>query len=708
MSELLATTTTTTWGHPGLTLTFDLRAGAAPTLTSVWSESTGLHEIAAGLPLMDVLVVDAGHALANTRLVHTAVGEDLVYVSHDTRDDESGVTLAIIADDPSRHLRVTMTLTSPWGAPAFTSRVRVENTGSEKSVVLQQVATWAAYAGRSPERGSEASDWVLTRGYSDWLAEGRWTGEALDALRMPDTASWLTGHNGRGAEVFASEGSWSTGKHIPVAILSSASHGFAWAWEVQHNGGWRFEVGRDIADVYFAVSGPTDSNHHWNVILEAGESFTSVPATIAVGADTTIAIAALTSFRRSARRRSADSEAMPIVFNDYMNTLNGDPTSDKLEPLIDAAAAVGADVFCIDAGWYDDTSDWWDSVGEWQPSTTRFRDGLGAIIRRIRDRGMVPGLWLEPEVVGVRSRMADDLPEEAFFSRHGVRVIEQERYHLDLRHPAAVAHLDSVVDRLVDEFGIGYFKLDYNINPGVGTDRDAVSPGSGMLDHNRAHLAWIDGLYRRHPEIVLENCASGAMRMDFAMLSRMDLQSTSDQQDPLLYPPIAAAAPVAMLPEQAANWAYPQPEMSPETSALTLTTSLLGRFYLSGHLDHMTDAQRGIVSEAITIARTLRAPVSTSTPFWPLGLPSWDAEWVAMGLLADGVAHVTLWNRTDAATAARVSLPQFVGHEIDVVTLFPKHLPDWPTTWDADTGVLHVEKGTTEPGARLFRITRLP
>ena len=68
----------------------------------------------------------------------------------------------------------------------------------------------------------------------------------------------------------------------------------------------------------------------------------------------------------------------------------------------------------------------------------------------------------------------------------------------------------------------------------------------------------------RHPGLIIENCASGGMRTDYAMLSRLQLQSTSDQQDFLRYPPIAAAAPAAITPEQAAIWAYPQPA-SPTT-----------------------------------------------------------------------------------------------------------------------------------------------
>ena len=92
-----------------------------------------------------------------------------------------------------------------------------------------------------------------------------------------------------------------------------------------------------------------------------------------------------------------------------MNALMGDPTTEKLLPLIDAAADVGRRDFCIDAGWYDDDGDWWPSVGAWEPSTVRFGElGLPGLLQVIRDRGMTPGLWVEPEVVGVRSPVASD------------------------------------------------------------------------------------------------------------------------------------------------------------------------------------------------------------------------------------------------------------------------------------------------------------
>jgi alpha-galactosidase len=390
-----------------------------------------------------------------------------------------------------------------------------------------------------------------------------------------------------------------------------------------------------------------------------------------------------------------------------MNTLDGDPSTEKLLPLIRAAADVGAEVFCIDAGWYDDSGHWWDTVGAWEPSTTRFPGGLDEVIDAIHAAGMVSGLWLEPEVVGIRSPLADVLPRDAFLQRNGERVVEHDRFHLDLRHPAARTHLDAVVDRLVDDFGVGFFKMDYNINPGPGTDRDADSVGDGLLGHNRAVLDWLDGVLDRHPTLVIENCSSGAMRMDYAMLSRLAMQSTSDQQDFRKYPPIAAAAPLSILPEQAASWAYPQPEMDAEESSFCLVTGLLGRFYVSGHLNRMDAAQRGRVAEAIAVAKTLRSEIAASHPHWPLGLPQWNDPWIALGLRGDSEDLVSVWNR-GGQDSLSLNFPHLVGSDVEVTPVFPLDLPAWRTEWDATTGTLHVHSDDTRLAARTLRLSTRP
>lgn len=64
------------------------------------------------------------------------------------------------------------------------------------------------------------------------------------------------------------------------------------------------------------------------------------------------AAAQMTQWRRLMRRKNEDDEKLPVIFNDFMNCLGGDPSEEKEYPLIDAAAEIGCEYYTIDAGWY--------------------------------------------------------------------------------------------------------------------------------------------------------------------------------------------------------------------------------------------------------------------------------------------------------------------------------------------------------------------
>lgn len=665
-------------------------------------------------PLVEVLLLGEGHALANTRLTNTAVGVRLRYVDHEETTDGGRRELRIRQRDDLTGLEVVSVLRTTGGVAAVTSWSQVTNRG-ETPRVLQMVTSFAM--GALLEAGEDAAQVALIRARSEWCGEGRWTTIPLRGPDgLPDINTALLEHDGRGSLATISRSTWSSGEYLPTGMLVNERTGRSWAWQIEHNGGWHWEVdgGRDGIDALsLLLSGPNDGDHHWDVCLSAGESFTTVPVTVAVSdAGYEGALGALTAHRRVTRRSRGADGSSPVVFNDFMNTLNGDPTTAKLLPLVDAAAAAGAEYFCIDAGWYDDGGHWWDSVGEWQPSTGRFPDGgLDRVLERIRGHGMRPGLWLEPEVIGVRSPMADKLPDEAFLQRYGQRVVDHSRYHLDLRHPAAREHLDSVVDRLVADHGIRFFKLDYNVTPGPGTDHDAFSPGSGLLDHNRAHLGWLDGILDRHPDVIFENCGSGAQRMDYAMLSRLHLQSTSDQQDFRLYPVISSAALASVLPEQAGNWAYPQPGMPPEHIAFAMVNAMLGRLYLSGHLDGMDDSELALVADAVAVHKSIREDIAHTEPFWPTGLPGWFDDVVTLGLRVPGAdrsgsseTYLAVWSRGSTPDPVVLDLGFLRGQARTVDTLYPQALPSWRPSWDRDAGQLTVTPAAGGPTARVFRL----
>ncbi|TDF93696.1 MULTISPECIES: glycoside hydrolase family 36 protein [Arthrobacter] len=660
-------------------------------------------------PIVELMATGDGRARTTTRFTNTGVGARLRYEGHSTRIEDGTARLDVVQRDPLTGLEVTTFFSASPELAASRVTTTVMNT-SGTPVILEAVSSFSAGAFVYP--GESTKDLLLHSGTGEQLAEFRWTTEALWSQdNLADFNSANMNQPGRGGVEKIGTSTWSTARALPTGALENKVTGRSFAWQIEHNGGWRWEVDNireDEDSVALVLLGPEDLDHHWSHKLEPGESFMSVPVSFAVsGAGFEGVIAELTRHRRWLRRRRHADAGSVLVFNDYMNTINGDPTTEKLLPLIEQAAAAGAECFCIDAGWYDDTvaGDWWPSVGEWVPSVRRFPDGgLARVVSAIREAGMGVGIWLEPEVIGVDSPLAKQLPDGAFLQRHGQRVTEHQRYFLDLRHPAARAHLDATFDRLIATFGIDFFKLDYNVTPGPGTDFEAFSVGAGLLGHNRAHLEWFTELRRRHPNVIFENCSSGAMRADFAMLELFDFQSTSDQEDFRLYPAIAAGAPVQMLPEQAGNWAYPQSWMTQEEIAYTMVTGLSGRLYASGYLNRMNPDQLELVHDAYRQFKAIRNNIAASTPSWPAGLPQWYADTIALVLSGPEADLLYVWNRGDETTEISLGLGTGVT-AANLVEIYPRTLARWDVT-DSPGNTVLLRPGTSGPTARVYAIQR--
>jgi alpha-galactosidase len=238
-------------------------------------------------------------------------------------------------------------------------------------------------------------------------------------------------------------GAMSTEGHLAMGAVTRKDGSDTWLWQIESSGSWRWEIGDGL---YVAAGGPTLNESAWQVSLAPGESFTTVPAALChVNGDLEDAFGSMNEYRKRIVTPHPDHEERSIIFNDYMNCLMGDPTEEKVLALLKPAAECGAEYFVIDAGWYAEETnpeDWWDSVGEWIPSAKRFPNGLRNVMQAIRDHRMRPGLWLEPEVIGVRSPIAKLLPERAFFRSKGKPVEERSRYQLDFSQSVVREHMD--------------------------------------------------------------------------------------------------------------------------------------------------------------------------------------------------------------------------------------------------------------------------
>ena len=470
-------------------------------------------------------------------------------------------------------------------------------------------------------------------------------------------------------------------------------------WQIENNGSWMWEMGDEADRLYLLLSGPCQDTAGWWKTLQTGETFESAPAAVVFShGGFNGALAEMTKYRRAIRRKNRDNETLPVIFNDYMNCLGGDPTTEKLYPLIDAAAAVGCEYFCIDCGWYADGV-WWDWVGEWLPSKRRFPRGISEPLDYIRSKGMIPGLWLEIEVMGVCCPLADKLPDDWFFMRHGKRVVDHGRYQLDFANPAVRDYATEVVRRLVEEYGVGYIKMDYNIEAGVGTEVGCESLGEGLLRHSRAYMAWLDEIFAAYPDLTVECCSSGAMRANYGLLSRHSIQSSSDQTDYRKNAVIAAASAAGICPEQCAVWAYPLRNADEENVAVNMVNALLLRIHQSGHLAEMSPQGVALVAEAIGVYKGLRQEIREALPFYPTGMPHFSDPWFSFGLDGDRAVYLAVWKMQGEEETVEIPLGKDLQGPVECI--YPTSLP---TEFYRTETALRVTMKS--PTARLFRICK--
>lgn len=640
------------------------------------------------------------HATRGARHGQAIPGIDLVYTGHRWADEADGGRRLEI-DSALGGLRVRSLLRFPARAPAVQIVHTVENTAEAPFLIEGLPAlSWRGAAGAG---GPWEDRLRVLRCAHGWFAELRWQELA------PREAGLVRGHVGAGASAairVANTGSWSAKDQLPMGGLLDHEAGTCLLWQIEHSGGWSWELGDDGGGhLLLAAGGPDQRQQQWCRELKQGETFASVPVALAlVRGGIEEGMAALNRYRRAERVRFADHAALPVIFNDYMNCLFADPTTAKELPLIDAAARAGCETYVIDAGWYADAGrSWWDTIGAWREGAGRFPDGLPALLQRIRAAGMTPGLWLELEAMGVNCPLAATLPRDWFFQRRGRLQVFSGRYQLDFRNPAVRAHADEVVDRLVG-WGCGYIKMDYNIDSGVGTDLDADSAGDGALRHIRAYWAWLDAVHARHPLLVVENCSSGGLRMDWGQLRRHAIQSTSDQEDWRLTPYIAAAAVTAAPPEQQAVWSYPKREGDREETIANLVNAVLLRIHQSGHLADLAPERFSLVAEGIAVHKAIRGRIAQAQPRWPWGLPRWGDPRCAYGLEDDQGLLLAVW-RLGAPEARQVlTIPSLRGRPATAHCLYPAG--DAAGAWDATAGTLTVDLPAAF-SARLFAIDLL-
>jgi len=620
------------------------------------------------------------------------------YVSHRCYATDCGEKLEVVQE--AKGLRIVSHMQFFEGLPVARCWTELENLRLDP-VGVEYVSSFALTGLTKEQAGHWTDGFHLHTVRQAWNAEFQWNRNSLSEYGLNHVTS--AGFSTQRA-AFSNTGSWAAKEMLPMAVLENDASEQVLFWQIEAVGSWNWEIGDIAKQLYLQLSGPSERENQWWKELRPGDCFQSVPVAVgSCGGGLDAAFNTLNRYRRAMRNPHADNVALPVVFNDYMNCLMADPTTEKLLPLIDKAADAGAEYFVIDGGWYDD-GPWWDGVGEWLPAPRRFPGGIEEPINHIRARGMIPGLWLEIERMGRSCRLTREWPDDCFFMRHGKRVVEHHSCQLDFRHPTVIAHADETVRRLVEDYGVGFIKMDYNIEIGPGTEVDADSFGDGLLQHQRAYRTWLLKIYERYPDLVIENCSSGGMRLTYGLMDLQSLCSTTDNQNYLMNARISINSAIGVSPEQAGVWAYPLADAGEEEVVMNMVNAMSWRIYLSGQMQAMDGKRLALVKEAVALYKSFREKIPSADLVWPLGLVRQDSGWGAFGLRWKNEILLSVWRFDSPDETCAIPLNNSIEPNMEVECIYPTDKPV-RAGWNSETGMM----GITFPSrnmARMFSIKR--
>jgi len=206
--------------------------------------------------------------------------------------------------------------------------------------------------------------------------------------------------------------------------------------------------------------------------------------------------------------------AMPIFWQgfDRYNARPDWPTEKGQLNALKAAHEAGCDTLWLDAAWFP--KGFPNGVGSWSCDPQRFPNGLKPVSDAAHKLGMGFILWFEPERVAAGSEIARDHPEFVFGGEKGGL--------FKLNDPAARRWLTDRLSKCIEEFGLDWYRNDFNIDPlsfwraNDPPDRQGITE----IRYVEGHYEMWDELVRRKPGLLIDNCASGGRRIDLETCMR--------------------------------------------------------------------------------------------------------------------------------------------------------------------------------------------
>ena len=511
---------------------------------------------------------------------------------------QDGNTAIIKLYNPKLSLEVQLCYEVYEDSPAIVRYTKLVNHG-ERDIVLNQVSSFVL--NHIPYYGY--SEKMLLHTYkSAWAWEGEEQIQSFEALNLFSKFC-------RGGYVIENNSAFTTVKRFPYVVLEDPENKLFWGVQIENSGQWRLEIGSgDIQNPnwYYLQGGlPNYINSGWSKTLEAGECYVTPKASLTTGVNQIENIYNQMHEHQYKYliHKSINDKELPVVYNDWQ-AMNGEVSEERILAQLEYLEKLGIDIYVTDAGWYvPPKCSWSEYVGCWNYDKTRFPNGLKTVAEAIRQHGMLPGIWCEIEVVGKHSKLWND--SEMLLMDHGKFIERSGRRFLNFGSQRTVQYANDTIDSLY-HLGFRYIKIDFNADCAPGCDGADKNPVENLHQNRVAYSKWLDSIRKKYPDLIVEHCSSGGMKLDYDNLSGACLASITDQESYLYTASILFNVSRLIHPNQCGNWSNVVSDIDEKTAEFIMTNSMMGRLCISGIMSELSKDVLEVVKKGVGFYKKYR------------------------------------------------------------------------------------------------------
>lgn len=329
----------------------------------------------------------------------------------------------------------------------------------------------------------------------------------------------------------------------------------------------------------------------------------------------------ITRFVRAKLLRSLNDDWPWVMYNSWLDEEGTKPTAKALINTASVVADLGCELFVIDAGWFGQVANWPKALGDWHVHRERFPDGIEPVAEEVRRLGMKFGMWIEIECAYPDSPVGKAHPEW-FIKDRGRRASNSAC--LDFGNPEALAWATAQVDRIVTAYKLDYMKMDFNTHVIIDSESYVNGPDP-LWKHYRGLANLKKHIRMNYPDLVVEECSSGALRRDVSAAVYADTGWLCDGLENNKNLAINFGATYVFPPETCNHFtAYPEASDYMDLQSC-FTISMLGQMGFTGHVSKWDEHTRRYAKEQVALYKKIRPILRSSDVYHLTDQVDWES-----------------------------------------------------------------------------------